>query len=169
MFIYADEDRTFSSKSTDITQSWAKQCDIEIEGLPKQQIKISKLSLLQFQGVAGTSGTVTITAQQDGAAEEVLEFWHETKTTPQSKETELSYTAPAGVGVTLRWYLINSVDTSRAYVKKAAYELEYINVIETPATTACLLILCRDKIEAEAVRDKISGLVSTLDMFIKET
>lgn len=167
MTLVIDEDRIYTTRYTDNIGGKAKQKEVTIEGKEGQKIKITQLSLLQLQEVAGTTGTVTITAQQAGGAEVVLENWTETKTTPQTKSLIFSYIAEVGASVVLRWYLVNSVNTSRAKIQRVAYDADYIQDDEQSVTNVYLLIPCASTAEAVIIRDKLKDLVSNIEIFTK--
>lgn len=169
MTLVIDESRVYTTRYTDNINNKAKQKEVTIPGLEGQKIKITELSLLQLQEVAGTTGTVTITAQQGEEAEEVLENWTESKTTAQVKDLEFLYTAKTGATVTLRWYLTNSVNTSKAKMQRLAYDFEYIKDEEQPGSTVYLLIPCASEEEAENVTGKIKDLVNNIQIFVKST
>jgi hypothetical protein len=162
-----DDGRTYSARwYSDITDKRGYQKVVTLEGQEKKQIKITKFSMLQFQGTAGTTGTAVITVKPDGGEEETLATVIETKTSPQSKEIDVNYLAPEGVGVTVTWYLYNSVDTSRSYIRKVTAEYDYVQVEEVPVVSAYLLIPCKDEAEAEEIKGKISGLVTDLKILV---
>ncbi len=161
-----DDGKTYSARwYSDITDKRGFQKEVKVEGKDKQQIKVNKFSMLQFQGTAGTTGTAIIKITPEGGAEETVVTSLETKTSPQSKEFDVDYLAPEGAGVTIKWYLYNSVNTNRSYIKKVTAEYDYVKV-GAPTGSAYVLIPCKDEAEAEQVKNKISGIVTDLKILV---
>lgn len=162
-----DNDNVLATKYTNNNSGNATQKTVTIPAKAGYKITIKSLSLLQYQETAGTTGTITITAQSEGGTETKIATFIETKTTPQTKESSIDYTGEAGKSVTLRWTILNSVSSSKTYGKKVSYEYEYVSSFESSQGTM-IIIPCETEAEALKIQSKIKKIVTNSGLYIKK-
>lgn len=161
-----DNNNVLATRYTNNSSGNATQKTVIIPAKAGYKIAIKSVSLLQYQETAGTTGTITITAQSDGGTETTIATFIETKTTPQEKESSTTFTGEAGKSVTLRWTILNSVASSKTYGKKVTYEYEYVS--SSDSTGVMIIIPCSTEAEASTIQEKIKGIVTNLGLYIKQ-
>jgi len=147
-----DPNRVYSTLYTSCEGDKCLQKAVVIGGVSGKQIKIEKLSASLYVVSAGTTGTLTVTAQETGGAETILAKWIETKTTYQEKNESVGFLAGTGKSVILRWYLITSKSTVRSRFKLPSYTYSLVDVPAKPViedVQCAIWIACKNEIDAK--------------------
>ena len=144
-----DKERAYSTLYTSCENDQCLQKVVIIGGISGKQIKIEKLSASLYVVSAGTTGTLTVTAQETGGAETILAKWIETKTTYQEKTESVGFLSGVGKSVILRWYLITSKSTVRSRFRLPSYTYSLVDVPVIEDVQCAIWIACKNETDAK--------------------
>lgn len=165
---------------TDPAKQDCKQREYIIQGVAGKQIYLEQVALSLMVVKSGIIGTAWVTVQYPGGQETKIAEWTETRTTYQKKSFSPGVSVPAGISLTLRYYLTtsNSAYRSRMNSLNYTYSLVEVPVIvepETPNTDtveaseeipAIISIKCDSEKKALEQVAKIKSVIGNLDVEI---
>ena len=144
-----DKDKVYSTLYTSCENDQCLQKVVIIGGVNGKQIKIEKLSASLYVVSSGTTGTLTVTAQETGGTETIIAKWIETKTTYQEKNGSVGFLAGVGKSVILRWYLITSKSTVRSRFRLPSYTYSLVDVPVIDSIPCAIWIACKNETDAK--------------------
>lgn len=171
----------YSTIYTDPTKQDCKQKEVSIEGVSGKQIQLEQVALTLMVTKAGIVGTAWVTVEYFGVKETKIAEWAETKTTYQAKSFIPGVVVPAGLGITIRFYLTTTDKAYRSRMSLLTYTYSLVDVpvivepeipiVGTPVDVpAIVYIKFPSKKEADARIEKIKELIGTngISIFLRE-